>query len=168
MITFAYSDNSEAVEKSLAGFQAALADESSALGEVADDFGEMVAEQFASEGRAQGTPWAPRKLPSSLSRGGAKRRVVRASTAPLLVRTGVLRDSLTRRGAAGHVEEMDQQTLSVGSRLPYAIFHQLGTRRMSARPLIVLSDTRSARWSEFVRNAIEEKTALLGAKELSS
>jgi phage gpG-like protein len=80
----------------------------------------------------------------------------------------VLRDSLTRRGAAGHVEEMDQQTLSVGSRLPYAIFHQLGTRRMSARPLIVLSDTRSARWSEFVRNAIEEKTALLGAKELSS
>jgi phage gpG-like protein len=63
---------------------------------------------------------------------------------------------------------MDRQTLSVGSRLPYAIFHQLGTRRMPARPLIVLSDTRSARWSEFVRNAIEEKTALLGAKELSS
>jgi len=166
MITFAYSDNSEAVEKSLAGFQAALADESSALGEVADDFREMVAEQFATEGRAEGTPWAARKSARVGADGVRPLRGERRS--PLLVRTGALRDSLTRRGAAGHVEEMDRQTLSVGSRLPYAIFHQLGTRRMPARPLIVLSDTRSARWSEFVRNAIEEKTALLAAKELSS
>ena len=164
MITFAYSDNSEAVERALAGFQAALSGQESALGEIADDFREMVARQFASEGRAQGTPWAARKSARVGADGVRPLRGARRS--PLLVRTGALRDSLTRNGAAGHIEEMDQQTLSVGSRLPYAIFHQFGTRRMPARPLIVLSDARSARWAEFVRNAIEEKTHLLGAKEM--
>jgi len=171
MITFAYSDNSVAVEKSLAGFQAALADEASALGEVADDFREMVAEQFATEGRSEGTPWAsrarrggPRGRPGQAQRHPARGQ---AQGLPLLVRSGALRASLTRKGAAGSIEDIDGQTLSIGSRLPYAIFHQFGTRRMPARPLIVLSDARSARWTEFVRRAIEEKTHLLGARELT-
>jgi phage gpG-like protein len=164
MITFTYSDNSEAVEKSLAGFQAALADEASALGEVADDFREMVAEQFATEGRAGGTPWAP-VAPRSRRGTGVPPVNTRRMRVPL-VRTGALRDSLTRKGAAGSMEDTDGQTLSIGSRLPYAIFHQFGTRQMPARPLIVLSDARSAKWAEFVRRAIEEKTHLLGAKEL--
>jgi phage gpG-like protein len=83
------------------------------------------------------------------------------------VRTGALRDSLTQPVAPGHVEEMDRQTLSMGSRLPYALFHQTGTRRMPARPIIVLSDDRAAKWTDFVRSAMEEKTHLLGAKELA-
>jgi hypothetical protein len=47
------------------------------------------------------------------------------------------------------------------------MFHQLGTRQLPARPLIVLSDGRAAKWTEFVRSAIEEKTVLLGAKQLT-
>ena len=85
---------------------------------------------------------------------------------PLLVRTGALRDSLTTPGAAGSVEELDGGSLTLGTRLPYAMFLQLGTRRMPARPLIVLSDERSQRWTEIISSAIEEKTALLGTKEL--
>ena len=183
MITFAYSDNSQAVAKSLAGFQDAMADQAPALGEIADDFREMVARQFASEGRAEGMPWAARhhpSVPSSLRRGSAKRGVVKARPGqalyrmvtgqaqglPLLVRTGALRDSLTRKGAAGHVEELDRQTLSIGSRLSYALFHQLGTRRMAARPIVVLSDARGAKWTAIIRGAIETQSALLGAKEL--
>lgn len=161
-----YSDNSEAVAKSLGDFQAAIADQEGALEQVADDFREMVAEQFATEGRAEGTPWAPRKS----SPVGATRRVARlgrGTASPLLIRTGALRDSFTRRGASGSIEKIDGQALSIGSRLPYAIFHQFGTRRMPARPIIVLSDERNAKWAEFVRRAIEEKTPLLGKAQLA-
>jgi phage gpG-like protein len=158
MITFSYADNSEAVGKALDAFQDSLADNSPALREIADDFREMVAQQFASEGRAGGAPWAIRK-----SRGGARSR---SAGWPLLVRTGTLRDSLTAPGAA-HIEEMDARSLTLGSRVPYAMFHQLGTRRMPARPMIVLTDERRAEWTEIVRGTIEEKTVLLGAKELT-
>ena len=168
MIQFSYDINSDQVERALAGFQDALAENAPALREIADDFREMVAQQFASEGRAGGTPWAARhhpSVPSSLRRGSAKRGVVKGNTSPLLVRTGALRDSLIGLGAA-HVEEMDERSLTLGSRLPYAIFHQLGTRHMPARPIIVLSEARSNKWTEIVRRAVEEKTTLLGPREL--
>ena len=166
MITFTYTDNSDEVTKSLAAFQATLADNAPALGEIADDFRAMVAEQFASEGRAGGTPWAARhhpSVPSSMRRGSAKRGV--ASASPLLVRSGELRDSLIGSGA-GRVEEIDARSLTLGTSVPYAMLHQLGTRFMPARPVIVLSDARTQRWTEFVRRAIEEKAALLGAEQL--
>jgi len=158
MITFTYADNSEDVTKSLAAFQDVLADQAPALREIADDFREMLAQQFASEGRAQGTPWAGRVGPTLAS--------ARPGQAPaLLVRTGALRDSLISPGS-GHVEEMDGRSLTLGTRLPYAMFHQLGTRHMPARPIIVLSEERSQRWAEVVRTAIEDKTVLLGKQEL--
>ena len=167
MISFTYTDNTQAVSQALESFQETLADNAPTLAAIADDFREMVAQQFASEGRAGGTPWPPRKSTGGV---GATRRVARTgrgTASLLLVRTGALRDSLTTPGAAGSVEELDGGSLTLGTRLPYAMFHQLGTRRMPARPLIVLSDDRSAKWAEVFRNAIEEKTVLLGAKQLT-
>jgi phage gpG-like protein len=120
-----------------------------------------MAQQFATEGRAEGTPWAPRAGAGLAPRS---KRAMRAS--PLLVRTGTLRDSLIGPTAPGHVEELEAQSLTLGSRVPYALFHQLGTRHMPARPLIVLSGERTERWVEILRSAIEENAALLGPKEL--
>ena len=57
-MTFTADLNSEAVTRALRAFQALLAEPSPALTEIADDFRAMVTEQFASEGRAGGTPWA--------------------------------------------------------------------------------------------------------------
>jgi phage gpG-like protein len=165
--------NSEPVEQALRAFQASLADQSPALTEIADDFRAMIAEQFASEGRAGGTPWA------ALAPSTARRR---RSGTQLLNVTGALLDSLRQPGAPGHIEETDGQTLTLGSRLPYAMYHQTGTgagygqtygparvkgqRGMPMRPLIVLTPDRSERWTELVRQALEEKTLLLGPKEL--
>jgi len=165
MITFSYADNSEEVNKTLDAFQDALADPAlagPALREIADDFRVMIAQQFASEGRAEGTPWQPRRKGGSQARPGRPDQI----GMPLLVRTGALRDSLIGPGAAGHVEELEDGAITLGTRLPYALFHQLGTRHMPARPIIVLSDERSAKWTEIVRGAIEDKTVLLGTKEL--
>ena len=178
MITFTYTDNSEAVDKALANFRASLADEAPALQALADDFRAMIAEQFASEGRAEGTPWPPRLGATRRGTGvppvnTRKMRVPRrsgrpgqAQGLPLLIRTGALRDSLIGPSAPGHIEETDEASLTIGSRLPYAMFHQLGTRRMPARPMIVLTDARAERWLQIVQQQINEKILALGAKEL--
>jgi phage gpG-like protein len=134
----------------------------------------MVTEQFASEGRAGGTPWA------ALAPSTARRR--RTGTSLLNV-TGALLASLTDAGAPGHVEETDGQTLTLGSRLPYAIYHQTGTgtgygqtflpghtkgqRGMPMRPLIVLTPDRAEHWAELVREQLVGNTPLLGTKELA-
>jgi phage gpG-like protein len=158
MIEFTYTLNSEPVENALAGFQESLADQQPALAAIADDFREMIAQQFASEGRAEGTPWPP-LAPATLRR--------RRGLTPILYQTGALLRSLSEPGATGHVEEIEDYSLTLGSRLPYAVFHQTGTRRLPARPIIVLSGARSERWTEIVRREIEQKAMLLGAKELA-
>jgi len=157
MIEFTYVLNPEPVEKAVAGFQESLADQQPALAAIADDFREMIAEQFASQGGAEGTPWAP-LAPSTLRR--------RRASPSILYATGALRRSLTEPGAADHVAELEDESLTLGTRLPYAFYHQAGTRRLPARPIIVLSEARAQRWTEIVRSAFEEKVTLLGSKDL--
>lgn len=159
MVEFTYSINSEPVAEALANFQVSLADQTPALRRIADDFREMIARQFATEGRAEGTPWAP-LAPSTLRRR-------RARSSPILQSSGALLRSLSLAGAAGHVERLEDQSLAIGTSVPYALFHQTGTRRgLPARPIIVISGARSERWMEIVRGGIEEKALLLGEKEL--
>jgi phage gpG-like protein len=158
MINLSYAMNSEDVLRNLSNFQDSLADNSDALAAVADDLRQMIAEQFATEGAAGGTPWAP--LATSTLRKSRRAR------SGILNLTGALLGSLTDPGAPGHVEQTDSGQLLFGSTLPYAGFHQTGTRRMPARPIIVLSGDATARWLEIVRNSIEEKVALLGTWEL--
>ena len=157
-MTFEGSLNSENVDRALENFQASLADNSEALAAVADDLRRMMAEQFATEGAAAGTTWAPRAT-STLCKPLPHR-------SGILNLTGALLGSRTDPGAAGHVEQIDSAQLLFGSALPYAGFHQTGTRRMPARPIIVLAGDATARWLEIVRNSIEEKVALLGTWEL--
>jgi phage gpG-like protein len=154
-MTFEGSMNSESVDRALENFQASLADNSEAL---ADDLRQVIAEQFTTEGAAGGTPWAP-LAPSTL-------RKSRRTRSGILNLTGALLGSLTDPGAPGHVEQTDSGQLLFGSALPYSGFHQTGTRRMPARPIIVLSGDSTARWLEIVRSSIEEKTLLLGTQQL--
>jgi phage gpG-like protein len=70
------------------------------------------------------------------------------------------------RGAEGSLEEQDAHSLALGTRVSYAAFHQFGTSRMPARPLVVLSGARAAKWAEIVRRGIERRTALLSPEDL--
>jgi phage gpG-like protein len=170
---FTYNANSESVEQALESFQNSLADNSPALKLIADDFREMISEQFATEGAAGGTPWAG-LAPSTLRarRGGSG----------ILNSTSVLLASLTDPDSAGHVEKTDGQSLSIGSSLPYALFHQTGAGRgfglasilsgrglgrgLPMRPIIVLTEDRSAGWVDTMRQGLSEKALVLGGKEL--
>lgn len=74
-----------------------------------------------------GQPWAPLKHP----RHGKRHK---GSSAKPLLDSGLLRASASAKGAAGHVEVISAGTLTYGTNLDYASFHQFGTRTIPARP----------------------------------
>jgi phage gpG-like protein len=189
MLTFAGTVDSGSVDRALEDFQAELADNSQALAEVADGLRQQIAEQFATEGAAGSTPWAP-LAPSTL--GKSRRRL-----GGILYSTGALFESLTDPRAPGHVEQVSAKELLFGSALPYAAYHQTGTgigrgrlqvntssrkprksagrgkssgpgrgRALPMRPMIIVNEARVAGWMEIVRTQIEAKSPLLGAEEM--
>ena len=54
---------------------------------------------------------------------------------PILVRTGDLKQSLVEFGG-NHIFKAERASMTFGSRIPYAGYHQSGTRTMPARPPI--------------------------------
>lgn len=85
--------------------------------------------QFTQQGTAEtGGRWAPLSPP--YARYKAKRRPGR----PILVFDGDLRDSMIRPRAG--VWETWDSGFVVGTAVDYAIYHQQGTPRMPARPLL--------------------------------
>jgi hypothetical protein len=171
MMQFTYDVNSEPMDKALEAFAALLGDNAPAL--IADDYRQMIAEQSASEGSAGGTPWAA--LAPSTVRSCRSGSTILNSTGALLV-------SLIDSGGAGHIEESDGQSLTLGSNLFYALFQQTGAGRgfgqtsiptsrgqgrgLPARPIITLSDERSAKWVELFGQSLDEKARVLDAGEL--
>lgn len=170
---FTFDLNSEPADQALESFESSLADNSAALQLIADDFREMIAEQFASEGAAGGTPWAA-LAPSTLRRR-------RAGSAPLNS-TGALLASLIDAGSGGHIEEADGQTLTIGSGLPYAGYQQTGTGRgfgqvdiasgrgqgrgLPMRPILMLADDRTQSWVNYFGQGLEQKAFVLGGNEM--
>lgn len=85
-------------------------------------------QQWRGNGTRWGRTWAP-LAPSTI-------REKRLKGYPLdtLVRTGALRRDLTVRPLG--FESYAQQAVSAGTRISYAKFHQRGTSKMPARPIV--------------------------------
>lgn len=103
-------------------------DLSPAWEEVLDWWAAANKEQFASRGRRWRAPWKPLS-PSTV----AQKRREGFLNEPL-VRTTDLRRELTNRPLG--VEHLRASELVAGTDLPYARFHQRGTRRVPRRVLI--------------------------------
>lgn len=87
------------------------------------------AKQFEAEGEGpQSGSWAP------LSVSYAKWKEAHFPGKPILERSSALRQALTGPGAHAR-RDISGQSLTFGTiALPYASFHQTGTKRMTARP----------------------------------
>ncbi len=87
-------------------------------------------EQFTSEGSRGGSRWKP------LSDSYRSWKEKKHPGQPILVLTGRLKRSLTVNGAGSSDQVRDQQpmSLTLGSIVPYGIYHQRGTKRMAQRP----------------------------------
>jgi phage gpG-like protein len=100
-------------------FEIAIRDWSRAFLEIAEAvLAPHVHRLFASEGAAEGEPW------QELAPATVKRR---GSAHPILQVTGALLRSF-QTGGERHHEEITPRKLTWGSDVPYALFHEFGTR----------------------------------------
>lgn len=77
---------------------------------------------------------------------------------PLLVKSGRMKDSYLNVGDRDNVNEQTALTLSYGSKNPYAGFHETGTSRLPARPVVSdLSDAFNARVVSYIDGYINRK-----------
>lgn len=90
-------------------------------------FRRYVLEDFVIEGARSGSRWA------ALSPGYAAWKAEHAPGKGILVLSGALKASLVGDGA-GSVVRATATSLEIGTTVPYAMYHQTGTRHMPQRP----------------------------------
>jgi phage gpG-like protein len=80
----------------------------------------------------------------------------------ILERTGDLRRSLVGGGGASSVFFAQPLALTLGTRVPYARFHQFGTSRMPARPPIITTEAEADEMAAVIRDGLMETARRLG------
>ena len=130
-------------------------------GDVRADFAlNMIGEGWLFNKTATGraAEWAP------LAESTAKERVRLGygGDHPILWRTGLLGESLATAGAAGNLTEIGDWEARFGTDIPYGRFHQLGTSRMPARPIVGLTRDRKAAVVRRLRDYIFEQIKKAG------
>ena len=138
-ITFKIAGHQE-INRKLATFGQDITDLSPAWEQVGTALLSDFARQFAMEGGTFGraSRWAP------LARSTVWDRIRQGygGYSPMLERTGQLRMSTSQRGTPGNIFDVQPMRLTVGTATPYAVFHQLSTRKMPARAIIGLTSQR--------------------------
>lgn len=123
------------MDRGLARFTDGVSDWRPIWNVFADTFYAYLKGQFTSEGEeGLGVKWAP------LSAVYAAWKATHFAGKPILQRTGRLMASLTSQKAPGAVYIARPKSLTIGSEVPYAIYHQTGTGRMPQRKEVVLNE----------------------------
>lgn len=136
-------------------------DMSEAFQQMADQFFMNNEQTFDSEGPG----WKP------LSLKYEKWKQSRYPGLPILVRTGALKSSLTKRGASGQVLRIMPQSMEIGTSIRYAMYHQTGniksdnfppgTHPPKRSPVIILAELRTA-WQKTITAVLREKFDYVG------
>jgi phage gpG-like protein len=124
------------MERGIARLAESIADYRQVWPAIEDEFHAHMADQFRSKGVESGAPWAP------LSLAYAHWKEAHYPGRPILQRTGDLYRSLTDSNDPNAIRVAESKSLKLGSRIPYAIFHQTGARdgKLPARREIQLTE----------------------------
>lgn len=124
------------MDRGIARFSEAVADYRPIWPVIADDFYAEEKAQFRSEGAEGGEKW------QELSPVYAGWKKAHYPGKPILQRTGDLVNSLTRERDPNAVRFEERKTLTLGSKIPYAIYHQSPKprKRLPRRPEIMLTE----------------------------
>jgi len=122
------------MDRGIARFADGVADYRPIWPVIEDDFYAQVQDQFKTEGEEGGERW------QELSPAYAKIKEELYPGKPILERTGDLMRSLTSPNDENAVRIDGRKSLTLGSRVPYGIYHQTGTRKMPARPEVQLPE----------------------------
>jgi len=118
------------ISKQLGRMAGRIANPIPAFQQIAARFALIMKEQFDTEG-GRAHQWA------ALSPGYAAQKELRYPGKPILQASGALMKSLTHEPFG--VEGATATEMVLGTDIPYAIFHQLGTKGMPARPVVDLT-----------------------------
>ncbi len=118
-----------------------------AFEEIAADFWESNEKQFVTEGKYGGGRW--RALAPSTLRA-------KPGGLPTLVREGTLKDSLTK-GNPWTIEKIEPLQVTLGTKVPYALYHQRGTGNMPKRPVIAVPETQRTRWHKIIQRYLVQQ-----------
>lgn len=114
---------------------------------ISDDFRVIERRQFDSEGAYASGGWAPLKPSTVARRGGRAHPILRTPGDA----GGRLRRSLTTKGARDAVRDITADSMTVGTRVPYAKYHQRGTKNMAQRRPVELTAADRARWVKVIQ-----------------
>ncbi len=131
-ITIRSDPAGEIINRRFTRFVSSLTDLEPLIRQIVDTLEQRFAKAFATEGASSGSMWAP------LSAGYRAWKLRAYPGRGILVRTGRLRGSLTSGGGGG-IRVITPRRGEIGTAVPYARYHQSGTSRMPARPVIRLS-----------------------------
>lgn len=116
---------------------------------IAEDFRKIERRQFETEGGLWRSGWP------ALSPEYATWKARHYPGKKILELTGRLKASLTGKGP-GSVEDLSHPDwMKIGTAVPYAIYHQTGTRRMPARPPLVIPEGAKKRWIKAIHAYIK-------------
>ena len=109
-----------------------------------------VQQDFVLEGGGSGASWAP------LSPAYAQWKASRFPGRGILVRSGALKASLSGPEAPRSVFRPGPTSLDIGTRVPYALHHQVGSSRMPQRPPLRVSPAFMRAVGLHMRSHIQE------------
>ena len=118
---------------------------------IALDFQAHMVQTFKSKGRT-GAKW-----PALTPKYAAYKNRVRPGRS-LLVFDGDMIKSLVTSHDSNGIRKQKARSLVLGSKVPYARYHQDGTKNMRARPLFLLTRGVAERWADMVRDQIFQGT----------
>tara|TARA_Y100000310_G_scaffold296063_1_gene328006 strand:- start:291 stop:800 length:510 start_codon:yes stop_codon:yes gene_type:complete len=120
-----------------------------AFEDIADDFYRNEREMFARSGAVGGgfRRWKP------VNATYARRKAEQGFGSKILVRTGRLRSSLTSRGGDNHLK-IGKLQMSIGTTVPYAKYHEHGTRKMPKRSILRIPKKTRAHWVRIIQRHI--------------
>jgi hypothetical protein len=109
--------------------------------EILADFHDIEKKQFSSQGGYGSGGWKP------LKDSTVRQKQLMGYPEQILVRTGELRDVMT--GLKSGYSEVSAFELKIKT-LSFGIYHQKGTGKMAARPLVQLTGDDKNRWTKII------------------
>ncbi|KWW97403.1 hypothetical protein LI90_4375 (plasmid) [Carbonactinospora thermoautotrophica] len=144
-ITFSFYGDTQ-LDRTLARFADNVQDARPVWEVLAERFRRAETRQFRSEGRYASGGWDP------LSPRYAAWKARNYPGATILVRTGALRDSLTKRPFG--IEVIEPSFMVVGSDVEYGVYHQQGTERMPRRRPVEFTEWERREWVRILQRFI--------------
>lgn len=119
-------------------------------------FYKIVGSIFKAEGGASGK-W------KALTPAYQRVKVRKWGNQPILTASGALYRSLTQEGTQGSTFSETPQEMEIGTTIKYAGFHQSGTRKMPARPILDFTDEQE---SQLMKPIQDKLVQLVGNAKL--